>query len=109
MNLMTKAQGRQGWREKSRGTALKVTLARLGRGIWQVAAGTGRTDSIPQGATFLFSLSKLAGSKRQLQGWGSNEKGSLFLPQSELLAHQTLEMLTENGFSCFIAYLWESM
>lgn len=109
MNLMTKGQGRQRWREKSRGTALRVTLAQLGRGIWQVAAGNGSTDSIPKGATFLFSLSKLAGSKRQLQGWGNNEKGSSFLPQSELLAHQTLEMLTENGCSCFIAYLWESM
>ena len=106
---MTKAQGRQGWREKGRGTALKVTLAQLGRGIWQAAAGDGSTDSIPKGAMFIFSLSKSAGSKRKLQGWRNNEKGSLFFPQSELLAHQTLEMLTENGCSSFIAYLWESM
>lgn len=27
-----------------------------------------------------FSLSKLSGSKRKLQRWGNNEKGSLFPP-----------------------------
>lgn len=31
----------QGWRQKGRGSALKVTLAQVGPGIWQVAVVMG--------------------------------------------------------------------
>lgn len=85
-------------------TQLKVIPGQFGS-----CRGDGYAGSIPKGATFTSSFSKSSGSKRKLQGWGNNEKGSLFSPQSELLAHQTLEMLTANGCSCFIAYLWESI
>lgn len=89
------------WRKDAQ---LKVIPGQLGH-----CRGDGHVGSIPMGATFTSSFSKSSGSKRKLQGWGNNEKGSLFSPQSELLAHQTLEMLTANGCSCFIAYLWESI
>lgn len=95
LNLDGKSLGQAG-RGRRQGVAARVGAAGLEAegqrlssqsdtctsGTWNLAGccGDGRTGSIPKGAAFVFSPSKSAGSKRKLQGWGNNEKGSLFLP-----------------------------
>lgn len=71
----------------------RAPLGQVGSRGWQAAAAMG-AEAPSLRSYFRFSFLKLPGSKRKLQGWGNNEKGSLFSPQSELLPHQTLETRT---------------
>lgn len=89
-SLTTKAQGRPAeggsrWRRpgserEGQRHSSPSDACTSGTWSWQVVAGDGSAGSIPKGATFAFPLSESAGSKRKLQGWGNNEKGSLFFP-----------------------------
>lgn len=86
----------------------RAPLGQVGSRGWQAAAAMG-AEAPSLRSYFRFSFSKLPGSKRKLQGWGNNEKGSLFPPSPNSYLIKPWKRTLQSACSHFIAYLWESI